>query len=322
MIAPRPLFDASPRLQLPSSPYVRWDAIHFLAIAEAGYKYENPSSSISSVSSPYIWPIVLLAVAADSVRILHRLTRLHFPASPAFARLVVLLSLFPSSHATLYLAPYAEPFFTYLSYRGMFHAAQHHWIRATLCFVLVTFFRSNDVLLAGYLVWGLVFQPFLDRKQVRTRLTEPLHLGRTSPIVLAGFTNSDWANCLDTRLKGDYIFVNNWLTKVGLSMAPEKTELMHHSWRQDREQSPPIELLMPDESMVEIQVKETIRILGIHIDRILTFNQYVKKIAQKAKTTLMGSQILANTIKGMNQTQLHTMYRACVMPIMMYMSLA
>ncbi|KAH0579133.1 hypothetical protein H2248_003286 [Termitomyces sp. 'cryptogamus'] len=66
MIAPRPLFDASPRLQLPSSPYVRWDAIHFLAIAEAGYKYENPSSSISSVSSPYIWPIVLLAVAADS----------------------------------------------------------------------------------------------------------------------------------------------------------------------------------------------------------------------------------------------------------------
>ncbi|KNZ79526.1 GPI mannosyltransferase 2 [Termitomyces sp. J132] len=160
MIAPRPLFDASPRLQLPSSPYVRWDAIHFLAIADAGNKYENPS-------------IVLLVVAADSARILHRLTCLHFPASPAFARLVLLLSLFPSSPATLYLAPYAEPFFTYLSYRGMFHAAQHHWIRATLCFVLATFFRSNGVLLAVCLVWGLVFQPFLDRKQVRTRLTEP-----------------------------------------------------------------------------------------------------------------------------------------------------
>ncbi|KAH0584126.1 hypothetical protein H2248_009692 [Termitomyces sp. 'cryptogamus'] len=171
-----PLFDASPRLQPPSSPHVRWDALHFLAIADAGYKYENQWAFLPGVpflinllrfqSNPYIWPIVLLAVAADSARILYCLTRLHFPASPAIARLVVLLSLFPSSPATLYLAPYAEPFFTCLSYRGMFYAAQHHWIRATLCFVLATFFRSNGVLLAGYLVWGLVVQPFIDRKQL------------------------------------------------------------------------------------------------------------------------------------------------------------
>ncbi|KAH0579127.1 hypothetical protein H2248_003280 [Termitomyces sp. 'cryptogamus'] len=134
MIAPRPLFDASPRLQLPSSPYVRWDALHFLAIAEAGYKYENPSSSISSVSSPYIWPIVLLAVAADSARILHRLTCLHFPASTAIARLVVLLSLFPSSPATLYLAPYAEPFFIYLSSRAKYWDVGflRHWTPAQI----------------------------------------------------------------------------------------------------------------------------------------------------------------------------------------------
>ncbi|KAG5719259.1 GPI mannosyltransferase 2 [Termitomyces sp. T112] len=48
----------------------------------------------------------------------------------------------------------------------MLYAVQLHWIRTTLCFILASFFRSNGVLLAGYLVWGLVVQPFLDGKQL------------------------------------------------------------------------------------------------------------------------------------------------------------
>ncbi|KAG6854051.1 hypothetical protein C0991_011029 [Blastosporella zonata] len=47
----------------------------------------------------------------------------------------------------------------------MLCAAQHHWLGATACFALASFFRSNGVLLAGYLVWGLVVLPFLHDKQ-------------------------------------------------------------------------------------------------------------------------------------------------------------
>ncbi|KAG6862297.1 hypothetical protein C0995_015994 [Termitomyces sp. Mi166 len=171
-----PLFDASPRLQGPLSPAVRWDALHFLAIADGGYQYENQWAFLPGVpflinllrfqSNRCIWPIVLLVLAADSARTLHRLTRILFPASPAIARLAVLISLFPSSPATLYFAPCPEPFFTYLSYRGMLYAARHQWLPATLSFALASSFRSNGILLAGYLVWGLVVHPFLDRRQL------------------------------------------------------------------------------------------------------------------------------------------------------------
>ncbi|KNZ73810.1 hypothetical protein J132_09586, partial [Termitomyces sp. J132] len=60
--------------------------------------------------------------------------------------------------------------------------------------------------------------------------------------------------------------------------------------------------------------------LGLHIDRKLTFNQHAQKIAQRASMMATGSRILANMIRGMNQTQLRTMYKACVLPIMTYTS--
>ena len=37
-----PLFDASPTLlYISSSPFVRWDAVHFLSVAAQGYRYEQ-----------------------------------------------------------------------------------------------------------------------------------------------------------------------------------------------------------------------------------------------------------------------------------------
>ncbi|KNZ82139.1 RNA-directed DNA polymerase from mobile element jockey [Termitomyces sp. J132] len=93
---------------------------------------------------------------------------------------------------------------------------------------------------------------------------------------------------------------------------------MHHSWRQDRGHSPSIKLPMPDGTKIEIKARETMRILGLHIDRKFTFNQHVCKVAQKAKSIAMGSCILANTIRGVNQMQLCTIYRACMVPVITY----
>ncbi|KAF5385896.1 hypothetical protein D9615_002420 [Tricholomella constricta] len=171
-----PLFDASPRL-VPSpaflQPLVRWDALHFQAIANASYTYENQWAFLPGtpflmrlLAGTLLWPTVLLAVAFDSTKTLYHLTRHHFPRSPSLAYLVALLSLLPSSPATLYLAPYGEPFFTYLSYKGMLYAARQSWLPATLCFTLASTFRSNGIVLSGYIVWGLVVQPFLTWKKL------------------------------------------------------------------------------------------------------------------------------------------------------------
>jgi len=123
-----PLFDASPRLVHPSLwPLVRWDSFHFVAIANDGYRYEHqwaflPATPflVSLVPLPW-WPLALLGLACASTTTLYKLTLHHFPASPSLARLTALTALLPSSSPTLYFAPYAEPFFTFLSYKGMCH---------------------------------------------------------------------------------------------------------------------------------------------------------------------------------------------------------
>jgi GPI mannosyltransferase 2 len=182
-----PLFDASPKVAVSHlfGPLARWDVFHFQGIATGGYTYEHqwaflPGTPIllRMLNNEFAWIALLLFIACKSTKALHDLTRHHFPRSPSFAKLVASLSLLSSSPATLYFAPYAEPFFTYLSYQGshfyfsrcywkltsstgMLYAAQEKWLLASFYFACATSFRSNGILLSGYIAWGLVVQPYL-----------------------------------------------------------------------------------------------------------------------------------------------------------------
>jgi phosphatidylinositol glycan class V len=138
------LFDASPSVVLPpptfpfyTSALLRWDAFHFTAIAKNGYSYEHHWAFFPGVpillraadrlptlffdtALPLFWLDVLNgAIAIPTTRAIYHLTLIHFQ-SPSFALLTALLSLIPASPATLYLAPYAEPIFTFLSYQGAY----------------------------------------------------------------------------------------------------------------------------------------------------------------------------------------------------------
>jgi GPI mannosyltransferase 2 len=128
-----PLFDRSSLLVRPStSSLVRWDAIHFLAAAERGYQYEQQWAFLPGISTTIRAFTALLGhehglkgvsllislLTVDSFRVLHELSRIHL-GSDDLANITCVLALIPSSPATLFAAPYNEPFFTYLSYRGM-----------------------------------------------------------------------------------------------------------------------------------------------------------------------------------------------------------
>ncbi|RDB27809.1 putative RNA-directed DNA polymerase from transposon BS [Hypsizygus marmoreus] len=128
---------------------------------------------------------------------------------------------------------------------------------------------------------------------------------------------------LDTNvrlLRSAFIFVVNWLISVGLSTAAAKTELMHHSWRQDKGYSPNIRLPTGGNTEVSVAAGDTIRILGVFLDRRLTFNQHVRILADRAGTAVKGSRMLANTVKGLSQVQLRTLYQACIVPVLTYAS--
>ncbi|KIM45160.1 glycosyltransferase family 76 protein [Hebeloma cylindrosporum] len=198
-----PLFDASPilvALPRPLRPLLRWDAFHFLHVANHGYVYEHewaffPGSiylirylgsilgHLTGFDASNFFSAGLLAVlACDTSQTLYALS-LHHLQSPALALSASLLSLLPTSPATLYFAPYNEPFFTYFTYRGMLCCARQQWLKASLFFALASSFRSNGVLLSGFIFWGLIAEPCMA-KQVVSPFTKSLAL---AAIVIAPF---------------------------------------------------------------------------------------------------------------------------------------
>ncbi|KAJ7492205.1 hypothetical protein FB451DRAFT_963560, partial [Mycena latifolia] len=120
---------------------------------------------------------------------------------------------------------------------------------------------------------------------------------------------------LITRLFG---FVQKWLRKVGMSAAPDKTEAMHHSWRHDGGESPIFRFQNEDGTEVTIEVGPTLKWLGVLFDRKLTFDPHVRNLADRACSKVNGSRMLANTVKGLSQEHLRTLYRTCVLPVLTY----
>lgn len=50
----------------------------------------------------------------------------------------------------------------------MLSCAKSQWLYASVYFALAGTFRSNGILLSGFILWGLIIQPFLNRQTVST----------------------------------------------------------------------------------------------------------------------------------------------------------
>ncbi|KAF9529293.1 glycosyltransferase family 76 protein [Crepidotus variabilis] len=176
------LFDESPLLI--HNKFLRWDLIHFAAIADQGYTYEEqwaflPGAPLFMYISKYLvgfatnnvlaceifTSVALSLLAFESIQTLYNLSLLHLK-SPRLALLASALALLPSSPVTFFFVPYNEPFFTFLSYKGMHACATQQWTKAALFFAVASTFRSNGILLAGFLLWGLLVQPFMTGKRI------------------------------------------------------------------------------------------------------------------------------------------------------------
>lgn len=135
-----PLFDSSPWTVLDksttwwaASSLLRWDVFHLGLVAEERiYEHQwaffpgmpNFMKLLEQIApnSPWAtllhWGVVSL-IACDSTLVLYELSLRHLK-SPSLSFLSAVMSLLPSGPATLRHAPYAEPFFTWASYRGVF----------------------------------------------------------------------------------------------------------------------------------------------------------------------------------------------------------
>ncbi|GJE96715.1 glycosyltransferase family 76 protein [Phanerochaete sordida] len=190
-----PLFDSSPHLLLPkqqsllrriAQPLLRWDTLYFAHIAQEGYVYEQEWAFFPG--APFVMrtagELLRRLQADDSLTVAHLLAggglasllcgttttlydlTMHYFGSPSIAYLTCVLSLLPSSPATLRFSASTEPFFTYLSYRGILCCARSEWLHASLLFAAASTFRSNGFMLGGYILWGLVVGPFFARQKI------------------------------------------------------------------------------------------------------------------------------------------------------------
>ena len=140
-----PAFDSSADVVVNSTwqkALLRWDVFHFLHVAQSEYVFEHeyaffPGLPILMQAYAKVYDVVAgnqeitaapfllsgsLAVfmtGIGSIQALYDLTLNTFK-SPSMAFLTSILSLLSSSPATLRFAPYAEPFFTFFSYKGVF----------------------------------------------------------------------------------------------------------------------------------------------------------------------------------------------------------
>ena len=176
-----PLFDSSPwaiwdksTTWWATASLLRWDVFHTRLVAEERM-YEHQwaffpgvpifTKFLGQVTPSDNWATLLqggimLAIACDSTLVLYELS-LHHLKSPSLSFLSAALSLLPSSPATLRYAAYAEPFFTWASYRGCirlrlhFTRTQRRLRHVSMCRVSVGFglglFRPR---------WGLPFERY------------------------------------------------------------------------------------------------------------------------------------------------------------------
>ncbi|TRM69692.1 glycosyltransferase family 76 protein [Schizophyllum amplum] len=195
-----PPFDASAKADAFTAPWadalVRWDVFHFAQIARGGYVHEHQWAFFPGVpwllratalsQREFLLGGTVLVLLCDPTLVMYDLSLLVLGNRDA-ALLSALLSLLPSSPMTLRLVPYAEPFYTYLSYRGMLFCERRQWIYATVSFALAGLFRSNGLSLAGFLVWGMLIRPFVEGRARTISITTVLKCALLAIIVFAPF---------------------------------------------------------------------------------------------------------------------------------------
>jgi len=108
------------------------------------------------------------------------------------------------------------------------------------------------------------------------------------------------------------------LRRIGMSIDPDKCDLMHFSWRKDDSQHNPTLKSSLRGVPIHITPPKSIRWLGFHLDRKLSFKHHVTMLAKKGNATVQGLRVLGNTIEGIGPSNLRLLYKTVVIPAITY----
>ena len=107
------------------------------------------------------------------------------------------------------------------------------------------------------------------------------------------------------------------LERIGMRIDPDKSDLMHFSWKRGNSSSPSLTAQLYNQS-VTITPPKSIQWLGFYFDRKLTFREHVNILTKRADNVANGLRCLGNTIHGISPANLRLLFKTCVIPVMTY----
>jgi hypothetical protein len=121
-------------------------------------------------------------------------------------------------------------------------------------------------------------------------------------------------------LRSRFSVCQRWLTKSGLAIEPEKTELLFFQKPYKRNPMPsPTRLLLPQpeiNSYYSVLPVDTLRYLGFFINRRLKWEPHVRIMCNRARTSIKALQVLGNSIRGLSMANWRLVLNAVCLPVM------
>ncbi|KAF8749221.1 Reverse transcriptase (RNA-dependent DNA polymerase) [Rhizoctonia solani] len=112
--------------------------------------------------------------------------------------------------------------------------------------------------------------------------------------------------------------INQVAIKLGLEFELPKSDLIHFICSPKTPHSNPSLTFSHSGTDTTISPKDVVRWLGFFLDRRLNFKEHIQTMAIKAKATLAGLRMLANSQNGLSVRHARILFKASVTPILTY----
>jgi hypothetical protein len=138
------------------------------------------------------------------------------------------------------------------------------------------------------------------------------------------FARAPTYELLAHKLRECYAACHSWCRMAGLTIEPEKTEVLFFSRRRMAPAlhgNRPERLLLPDwdqSSYYAVNASESVRYLGIHFDHKLAWDKHISVVSSRTKSTLKALQLLGNSVRGLDHGSWRLAYNAICVPTLTY----
>lgn len=242
----------TPLAQLALGLWRRWDARHYLTLAQDGYRSIDPGSTVFGPLTPLgihlidsvlpgpvdIAGLVFSTLAFGlALMFLYRLCETYYEDVDLGRRAVILMALLPISY--FFSAPMSDAIYLAMVLGMFYMGAQNHWGLAALFGALATLARLQGVVLVG--IAGLLLlerqAPSMSWQQRGIDALKKGWLLVLIPLSYLGFVlyrnNLGLPSLADTQAEYSYIFLTNPLEGIWINLQWHFTHLPESFWNAD-----------------------------------------------------------------------------------------